>query len=283
MANRHYTYFPWGNQDQDQEQDQEQWQDQDQEQDQDQDQEQSQSQSSENLNANGNLNGNLNLNGNANGNLNYNENTANNAANNTATNTTTVTTTVDVGVDVDGSAFEPSDDDFADFDLGCTTIDNIVMAEGDVSYDPGNEMNLDDILDGALNGKGNDVGTVNAQFNSLADGDVLHSATVGGNLDQTNTSHGGTSSTGDGIGFGGADPDILDLDIATGGPALGSGNGDDGSVDGSAAASAASSIDTTAFNQSIVMGANVMGNTVDMTVVGGSLTSSTVGDDALDA
>ena len=35
----------------------------------------------------------------------------------------------------------------------------------------------------------------------------------------------------------------------------------------------------TAFNQSIVMGANVLGNSVDMTVVGGSLSSSMVGDD----
>jgi hypothetical protein len=38
-------------------------------------------------------------------------------------------------------------------------------------------------------------------------------------------------------------------------------------------------VDTSAFNQTIVMGANVLGNTVDMTMVGGDMTSSYVGDD----
>ncbi len=44
-------------------------------------------------------------------------------------------------------------------------------------------------------------------------------------------------------------------------------------------ASAASQISTSAFNQTIVQGANVLGNTVDMTVVGGSFSSSYIGDD----
>ncbi|TKA93866.1 hypothetical protein FAZ78_25550, partial [Cereibacter changlensis] len=61
----------------------------------------------------------------------------------------------------------------------------------------------------------------------------------------------------------------------------GSGNGDDGYVTGESLASASAAIDVTAFNQSIVMGANILGNTVDMTVVGGSLTSTAVGDDDL--
>ena len=49
-----------------------------------------------------------------------------------------------------------------------------------------------------------------------------------------------------------------------------------------ALSSAASAIDTTAFNQSIVMGANVLGNTVDMSVVGGNMNSTYVGDDSAD-
>ena len=48
---------------------------------------------------------------------------------------------------------------------------------------------------------------------------------------------------------------------------------------GESFASAASQIDTTAFNQNIVMGANVLGNSVDMTVVGGGFSSSYIGDD----
>ena len=34
-----------------------------------------------------------------------------------------------------------------------------------------------------------------------------------------------------------------------------------------------------AFNQSIIQGANVLGNSVDMTLVGGSLTSTLIGED----
>ena len=61
----------------------------------------------------------------------------------------------------------------------------------------------------------------------------------------------------------------------------GSNNGDDAFVTGESFASAAASVEATAFNQDIVMGANVLGNTVDMTVVGGSMTSNAVGDDDL--
>ncbi len=38
-------------------------------------------------------------------------------------------------------------------------------------------------------------------------------------------------------------------------------------------------LDLAAFNQNIVMGANVLGNTVDMTVVGGNHTTTLIGDD----
>ena len=56
--------------------------------------------------------------------------------------------------------------------------------------------------------------------------------------------------------------------------------GDDGYVTGESYASAAAQVDVAAFNQSIVMGANVMGNTVDMNVVGGSFNSNYTGDDS---
>ena len=59
----------------------------------------------------------------------------------------------------------------------------------------------------------------------------------------------------------------------------GSGNGDDGIVTGESYASAAAAVDQAAFNMDIVMGANVLGNTVDMTVVGGSFSSTYVGQD----
>jgi hypothetical protein len=310
--NNHHI-MPWNNQNQDQGQHQGQAeaQLQGQLQGQGQGQGQHQSQSSENDNANGNLNGSLNLNGNANGNLNYNENGANNAAHNAAYNeavnhndtdvTTTVTTDVSVNANVDLSGYMPTDDDFADIDLSDdASIDTLLVGKGDISFDPGNEQNIDDILNESLTGAGNDTGTVNSQFNNLVDSDVLHNATVDGNLTQTNTSTGGTATSDDGIDAGSEDGEDMgwaysvegggghdggwgdDDDAGTEAGNWGSGNGDDGFVSGESLSSAASAIDTTAFNQSIVMGANVLGNTVDMSVVGGNMNSTYVGDDSSD-
>ena len=271
---------------------------------------QHQEQSSENHNGNLNGNANGNLNGNANGNLNYNDNSANNAANNAATNrsvnsndtdvTTNVRTNVEVDASVDLTGYMPTDDDFADIDMsGGASVETLLVGNGDISFDPGNEQNIEDILNDALNGAGNDVGTVNSQFNNLVDNDVLENATVDGNLEQTNTSSGGSATSDDGIGVGSDEGDGYfdfpflsreggrhggrdDDDGASSGN-WGSGNGDDGYVAGESMSSAASAIDTTAFNQSIVMGANVLGNTVDMSVVGGNMNSTYIGDDSTDA
>ncbi|MCJ9750984.1 hypothetical protein MOV61_09685, partial [Neorhizobium sp. BETTINA12A] len=62
----------------------------------------------------------------------------------------------------------------------------------------------------------------------------------------------------------------------------GSHNGDDGFVTGTSSASADASIDTHAFNQEIVMGANLQQNAIDMTIVGGDLHSTVAGDDTHD-
>jgi hypothetical protein len=312
MSNRNYNYMmPWNNQHQGQHQGQAEAQGQGQMQGQGQGQHQSQSSENENGNANGNMNGSLNMNGNANGNLNYNDNNADNDASNSASNTannnnnthvnTRVVTDVSVSADVDLSGYEPTDDDFADIDLACSTVNDIFMAKGDVNYDPGNELNIKDILTDALNGAGNDTGTVNAQFNNLVDNDSLENATVGGTLTQTNTSTGGTATSDDGIDAGSEDGEggmyFPHMDYARGGQGgdhgddgggtdpgnWASGNGDDGYVSGQSLSSAASAIDTTAFNQSIVMGANVLGNTVDMSVVGGNMSSTYVGDDSSDS
>lgn len=309
--------MPWGHQHQGQDQDQSQAEMQAQLQGQLQGQGQGQHQEQSSENYNGNLNGNANgnLNGNANGNLNFNDNTANNDAdndaNNTATNTatntndtdvtTTVTTTVDVDASVDLTGYMPTDDDFADIDMSDgASVGTLLVGKGDISFDPGNEQNIEDILTNALNGAGNDSGTVNSQFNNLVDSDELHSATVDGYLQQNNTSSGGNASSDDGIGADSADGYDIGWDMQMhgrghGGPGgrdddegiesgdWGSGNGDDGFVSGESMSSAASAIDTTAFNQSIVMGANVLGNTVDMSVVGGNMNSTYIGDDSTDA
>lgn len=61
----------------------------------------------------------------------------------------------------------------------------------------------------------------------------------------------------------------------------GSGNGDDGYVNGASTATADGIINVSAFNQDIVMGANLQQNAVDMTVVGGDLISTVAGDDTV--
>lgn len=294
-----------GNQDQDQDQSQAQAQAelQAQLQAQGQGQHQSQSSDNDNDNSNGNLNGNLNasLNGNLNGNLNdssnSNANTSSNA--NANSNTNTSNTTVDVDVDLGLEGWEPTDDDFADIDLSNASTGDIIMSDGAMDFDPGDEINIDDLLTDALDGDGN-VGTVNAQVNELIDTDTLDhvSNNNNGSFGQTVTSSGGSASSDDGIqaGAGGAEDDAgggmhnfrggrpqQDDDNASSDASIGSwgsGNGDDGLVSGESLSSAASSVDTEAFNQTIVQGANVLGNTVDMTVVGGSFSSTAVGDDA---
>jgi len=67
------------------------------------------------------------------------------------------------------------------------------------------------------------------------------------------------------------------------GGSWGTGNGDDGYVYGHSTATADSIVSTSAFNQEIVMGANLQQNAIDMTVVGGDLTSSVAGEDFDDA
>ena len=50
-------------------------------------------------------------------------------------------------------------------------------------------------------------------------------------------------------------------------------------MSGTSSASADAAIDTSAFNQEIVLGANLQQNAIDMTIVGGNLTSTSIGED----
>ncbi|UIY29017.1 hypothetical protein LZK73_20675 [Neorhizobium galegae] len=51
---------------------------------------------------------------------------------------------------------------------------------------------------------------------------------------------------------------------------------------GTSSASSDAIIETHAFNQEIVMGANLQQNAIDMTIVGGNLSSTVAGDDTED-
>ncbi|MEL6198092.1 MAG: hypothetical protein AAFT19_09605, partial [Pseudomonadota bacterium] len=89
-------------------------------------------------------------------------------------------TDVDVDVDLDfGYDGIPTDNDVNDFDIyGKAQVDDIVAAGGDIDYNPGNDVDLEDILGSALNGMGNDTGIVTAQSNNLEDNDYLKDAKV---------------------------------------------------------------------------------------------------------
>lgn len=144
-------------------------------------------------------------------------------------------------------------------------------------------------------------------YGGAATSDQMSSTNAGGNTGGTNTATSGDTGAGGASTAMGGDTGAVIAGSSTGGAAdasggtggaggtatngasgmadggsWGSGNGDDGYVTGESYASAAAVVDTAAFNQNIVMGANVLGNTVDMTVVGGSMSSTYVGDDSND-
>ena len=201
-------------------------------------------------NANGNLNGNANGNLNANGNVNYNDIT------NEIDNHVDTCVDVNVKVNVDASESEPPapagpvDPDTIDIESITGITNSIVMP--DVvwqSVTTGNVFNLD-------------------QVNNLTDNDSLSGATVsynaGGVADACCWDPCGSDANSVG--------DFTMTAGATGGTAdayIGTLTGGDGDFGGAAAATAAASVNQEAFTQSIVQGANIQFNSVDVTMVAG--------------
>ncbi|QUS55096.1 beta strand repeat-containing protein [Pseudovibrio brasiliensis] len=122
---------------------------------------------------------------------------------------------------------------------------------------------------GTLDSNGTDTIFGAEQANALYDQDVITNVEVHnhGTLNQTVTADGGEAISADGI----HDAESL-FDFGT---------GDDYSVTASTAATADALGVANAFNQTIVMGANVQANAVDVNVVGGSSTVNVVGEDDL--
>ncbi|MCG8407648.1 MAG: hypothetical protein MI923_20820, partial [Phycisphaerales bacterium] len=134
-------------------------------------------------------------------------------------------------------------------------------SQANIGSDTGNHT---DIGDNILNGNGTDTQFEVDQINALSDADVINNPTVtnSDSFTQTVSATGGSSSADDGM-------DGL----------FSYGVGDDISIDALAAASADAVGAASAFNQNIVMGANVQANGVDVSIVGGSSAVSMVGDD----
>lgn len=127
-----------------------------------------------------------------------------------------------------------------------------------------NTGNHTDIGDNILNGNGTDTQFEVDQVNALSDMDIINNPTVtnSAGFTQSASATGGSSSADDGM------DGLFSYDV-----------GDDISIDALAAASADAVAAASAFNQNIVMGANVQANGVDVSIVGGSSAVSMVGDD----
>ncbi|WP_305988463.1 hypothetical protein [Roseibium sp. MMSF_3544] len=180
-------------------------------------------------------------------------------------NENTFTPTVNINFGEEGG---PTDNDAFDLDMKDNAhVDEMLVGAGDISYNPGDDVTVEDLLNEALNGKGNDTGVVVTNTNQLEDNDVASDTYVDndGWFHQDLKSHGGYSNADDGIAFGG---NRLTVDA-----------GDDATVIGDVLAASNASNMTDAFTNELVQGANILNNGVDMTIVGGSLYTDSVGED----
>ncbi|TIL37886.1 MAG: hypothetical protein E5Y82_16005, partial [Mesorhizobium sp.] len=120
-----------------------------------------------------------NNNNNSNSSSNNNSNNSNN--NNSNTNTNNVNTDVKASVSAHASSDGKSDDDFADLDHVAVGLGGVMMfsRDGDISFDPGDDVSFSDVLNGAFAGAGNGhSATIINQTGDMKDNDYLGSATV---------------------------------------------------------------------------------------------------------
>nr|AFT64033.1 hypothetical protein PJE062_2494 [alpha proteobacterium D323] len=156
-------------------------------------------------------------------------------------------------------------------ELDITGQNDTALFSGEDDHMPGLQITPAGGADGpgGLDINGTDTIFGVEQANALSDQDVISGAELHnhGELTQTVSADGGEAYAADGI----YDAESM-YDFGT---------GDDYSVTASTAATADALGVANAFNQTIVMGANVQANAVDVNVVGGSSTVNVVGEDDL--
>jgi hypothetical protein len=166
-----------------------------------------------------------------------------------------VDTDLDVDVEIEDSLNTAtdsynSDDDFADLDIGTATMDNLFINSGSLEFDPGDDVNFENVFNGAFSGGGDDNGFAINQVADIIDNDALH------NVQQNN---------------GGAYFDAYATagdNLQANGNSVGASGGDDAS--GSNGTDGSAHVSANAFNMEVVLGANLQQNAVDATVVGGN-------------
>jgi hypothetical protein len=142
---------------------------------------------------------------------------------------------------------------------------NIGIAGGDLNFHLGDDfsfnLNLDNVLNNALNGEGNDTGFTLAQANNLADQDQAYSISMDNSGAHNNLhSSGGDPTGGVGVGY-----DVSHEHHAGAGDATNTaGHDQSSSVD------ASSILANSGFHQEIVQGANLVSNAADISITGGN-------------
>lgn len=160
-----------------------------------------------------------------------------------------------------------ADNDFATL-TDLKDFGNLGVAGGDLAFNLGDDfsftLDVDGILNDALNGAGNDSGFSAVQANHLADQDVAYEIRMeNGGAQNHLQAHGGGSGSAEGV----------ELD----GKAWNLNSGDD--AVGTSTADSSAILANSGFHFEFVQGANLLTNTIDSSVVGNDSSYSNVGED----
>lgn len=163
-------------------------------------------------------------------------------------------------------SFYKSDDDFGNIDH-VKDVGNLGVAGGDLTFNLGDDfsftLNVDNILNGALTGDGNDTGFSLVQANHLADQDKAWDVKMNNDGAENHLK----ADAGDAYGAEGIDGKGWDLKA-----------GDD--VAGTSTADASAILANSGFHLELVQGANMLSNAVDVSITGGNSSVSDVGEDS---
>ena len=186
--------------------------------------------------------------------------TSNYSDNDTSTKTTTTSDSFN-----SADSFYKSDDDFGNI-TGVKDVGNLGIAGGDLTFNLGDDfsftLDVDNILNGSLNGDGNDTGFSMVQANHLADQDEAYDIKMQNGGAENHLS----ANAGDAYGAEGIDGKGWDLKA-----------GDDAA--GTSTADASAILANSGFHLELVQGANMLSNAVDVTITGGNSHVSDVGED----
>jgi hypothetical protein len=164
-------------------------------------------------------------------------------------------------------SFNHTDTDFAVLD-DVKDFDNLGIAGRDLTFDIGDDfsfsLDVDKILNDALDGAGNDSGFSAIQANHLADQDVAYDL----RMNNENANNDLKADAGTAYGDEGMNMDGKGWDLKA---------GDD--VAGSSVADASAILANSGFHFELVQGANLLTNAIDSSIVGGNHSVTDVGED----